>query len=98
MTLAACGVAVATAAGLALTSQSATPGAGRYQHLSLNAGGDSYHYAVYIPPSYRASSAVPLVVVLHGCNTTADQQTAAGGYDAIARQHGVVVLYPDVDP
>ena len=95
--LVACGVAVATAAGLALTSQSSAPGAGGYQHLRLNAGGHIYRYLVYVPAGYRASSAVPLVVVLHGCSTTADQQTVASGYDAIARQHRFVVLYPDVD-
>jgi poly(hydroxyalkanoate) depolymerase family esterase len=105
MTLAACGVVLATAAGFALTSQSSTPGAesstpgpGPYQHLRLNAGGDIYRYAVYVPPGYRASYPVPLVVVLHGCTMTAEQQAAASGYDAIARRHRFVVLYPDVDP
>ncbi len=98
MTLAACGLAVAAAIGLAVTKQSPTHFAGDHQHLFLNAGGDIYPYSVYIPPSYRASSAVALVVVLHGCSMTADQQAAASGYDAIARQHRFVVLYPDVDP
>ncbi|MGB0097630.1 MAG: PHB depolymerase family esterase [Solirubrobacteraceae bacterium] len=97
ITLAACGAAVATAVGFALTSQSSAPGVGRYQHARVDAGGDIYRYAVYVPSGYRASSAVPLVVVLHGCNSTADQQTAASGYDAIAEQHRFVVLYPDVD-
>ena len=53
---------------------------------------------VYVPAGYRGSSAVALVVVLHGCNTTADQQTAASGYAALAERHRFVVLYPDVDP
>ena len=97
ITLAACGAAVATAVGFALTSQSSAPGVARYQHARVDAGGDIYRYAVYVPSGYRASSAVPLVVVLHGCNSTADQQTAASGYDAIAEQHRFVVLYPDVD-
>lgn len=97
ISLAAFGAAVATAAGLALMSRSAAPGAGRFQHLRFDAGGASYRYLVYIPAGYRAHPAVPLVVVLHGCNTTADQQTAASGYDAIARQYRFVVLYPDVD-
>jgi poly(hydroxyalkanoate) depolymerase family esterase len=97
ITLATLAAAVAATAILVLTSQGSAPGPGRYQHLRLDAGGASYRYVVYIPAGYRADSAVPLVVVLHGCNTTADQQTAASGYDAIARQHRFVVLYPDVD-
>jgi poly(hydroxyalkanoate) depolymerase family esterase len=97
ITLAVCGAAVATAVGLALTSRSSAPGAGRYQHSRVDARGDVYRYAVYVPSGYRPTSAVPLVVVLHGCNTTADQQIAASRYDAVAEQHRFVVLYPDVD-
>jgi poly(hydroxyalkanoate) depolymerase family esterase len=97
ITLAACGTAVATAIGLTLMSQSSAPGAGRYQHGRLEAGGDIYRYAVYVPAGYRVASVLPLVVVLHGCNMTADQQAAASGYDEIAEQHRFVVLYPDVD-
>ncbi|MDQ6818576.1 MAG: PHB depolymerase family esterase [Actinomycetota bacterium] len=98
ITLTACGAAIATAVGLAVTSQSSAPGAGRYQHTRLDVGGDIYHYAVYVPSGYRSTSAVPLVVVLHGCSTGADQQAAASRYDPIAEQHRFVVLYPDVDP
>jgi poly(hydroxyalkanoate) depolymerase family esterase len=95
--LAAFGAAVATAVGLALTSQSSAPGGGRYQHVRLDAGGHIYRYVVYVPAGYRAGFAVPLVVVLHGCSTTAEQQTAVSGYDAIAQRRRFVVLYPDVD-
>jgi poly(hydroxyalkanoate) depolymerase family esterase len=61
-------------------------------------GRDLYSYEVYVPPGHRARSAVPMVVVLHGCTTTADQQAAASEYDPIAERLGFVVLYPDVDP
>jgi poly(hydroxyalkanoate) depolymerase family esterase len=98
ITLAACGAAVAAAVGLAVTSQSSGPGAGPYRHGRLEAGGNIYTYAVYVPAGHRVGSLVPLVVVLHGCNMTADQQAAASGFDAIAQQHRFVVLYPDVDP
>jgi poly(hydroxyalkanoate) depolymerase family esterase len=97
VTLAACGAAVAAAIAVALASQSSAPGASRYQHGSLAAGGGIYHYAVYVPAGYQGASVVPLVVVLHGCNTTADQQAAAGRYNAMAGRHRFVVLYPDVD-
>jgi poly(hydroxyalkanoate) depolymerase family esterase len=40
---------------------------------------------------------MPLVVVLHGCTMTADEEAAATAYDQIAAARGFVVLYPDVD-
>ena len=97
ITLAACAAALATVAGLLLANQNSAPGAGHYDHLTLVMGGSSYRYVVYVPPGYRGDSAVPLVVVLHGCNTTADQQTVASGYDPLAREHRFIVVYPDVD-
>src|SRR5271166_3487989 len=58
---------------------------------------DVYPYAVYVPSSPRADSAAPLVVVLHGCDMTADQMAAASQYDALAERDRFIVLYPDVD-
>ena len=90
ITLVACGAAVAIAVSLALVSESSALRAGRYQRARLDAGGDVYHYGVYVPAGYRAASAVPLVVVLHGCNTTADQQAAAPGTTRL--QSGIDLL------
>ena len=56
-----------------------------------------YRYAVYVPPSMNAGSAAPLVVVLHGCDMTADQMAAASQYDTLAERDHFIVLYPDVD-
>jgi poly(hydroxyalkanoate) depolymerase family esterase len=38
---------------------------------------------------------VPLVVVVHGCDTTADELRHASSYDPLAEQHDFIVLYPD---
>jgi poly(hydroxyalkanoate) depolymerase family esterase len=59
--------------------------------------GDAYPYAVYVPSSLGPGSAAPLVVVLHGCGTTADQMATASQYDALAERDRFIVLYPDVD-
>jgi poly(hydroxyalkanoate) depolymerase family esterase len=59
--------------------------------------GDVYPFAVYVPSSLRAGSAAPLVVVLHGCATTADQMAAATRFDVLAERDRFIVLYPDVD-
>ena len=67
------------------------------QHASLSEHGDAYGYSVYVPPGLTGASAVPLVVVLHGCGMTAGDMAAASGYDALAQRDRFVVLYPDVD-
>jgi len=74
------------------------PGGERgYQHGSVSERGDVYPYAVYVPSSLRTGSAAPLMVVLHGCDTTADQMAAASQYDALAERDRFIVLYPDTD-
>ena len=92
-----CGVALATAVGILHSSPTSFQRSGPYQHERLSERGDVYHYEVYVPSSRRANSAVPLVVVLHGCAETADQIAAASGYDRIAEQRRFIVLYPEVD-
>lgn len=98
MMLLASGVGLAIAVAINLTSVSSAPGAGRLTHERLTVLARLYHYAVYVPSSRRPGAVMPLVVVLHGCTTTADQQAAASGYDQLAEQRRFVVLYPDVDP
>jgi len=86
-----------------LSSPSVSPGplspdGGRgYQHGRVSEHGDMYPYAVYVPSSLKAGPAAPLVVVLHGCDMTADQMAAASQYDALAERDRFIVLYPDVD-
>ncbi len=50
---------------------------------------------VHVPPKLNGPAA--LLVVIHGCNTTAAEQQAANQYDPIADRENFVVLYPDND-
>ena len=68
---------------------------GRFLHGTYDTSRGVYTYALYVPSTYRPNARVPLVVVLHGCGTTADQQATASGYDPVAEQDGFIVLYPD---
>ena len=56
----------------------------------------AYSYAVYTPRSLPKDRPVPLVVMVHGCNTTAEQQAGANRFHPIAEREHFVVLYPDV--
>jgi poly(hydroxyalkanoate) depolymerase family esterase len=94
ITLTACGAALAAVVGITLAGG---PAGNRYLFDRLRFRRDTYRYVVYVPSSRHSDPGMPLVVVLHGCTMTADEQAAATGYDQIATERGFVVLYPDVD-
>lgn len=54
-------------------------------------------YLVYTPASYLRSPQrpVPVVVMIHGCNTFADEQAAASAWHEIAERERFLVVYPD---
>ncbi|MFE7589750.1 alpha/beta hydrolase family esterase [Kitasatospora sp. NPDC057512] len=93
-----------TAAGLSLPAPTASaaptsafPGPGSYLHQSYDSAGDTYDYSLYIPAGYDPQQPSPLVVLLHGCNTTADQRARSSDFNPIADQQHALVLYPDGD-
>ena len=66
--------------------------------------GEHYPYRLYVPagpftpeaaaaPSARG--AVPLIVLLHGCNQDAQDFAHGTAMNALAEQHGFMVLYPE---
>jgi poly(hydroxyalkanoate) depolymerase family esterase len=52
-------------------------------------------YRVYTPRGFRPG--MPLLVMVHGCNTSAAQQEGANRLNQLADRKGFVVLYPDHD-
>jgi poly(hydroxyalkanoate) depolymerase family esterase len=84
---------------IAASSAAASRGGdgGRTIHGETIFKGDSYPYLLHTPTSYRAGHAVPLVVVAHGCQTTAAQEEKVTEFDQLADRDGFLVLYPDVD-
>ncbi|HVX68288.1 MAG TPA: PHB depolymerase family esterase [Mycobacteriales bacterium] len=73
-------------------------GHGKTTHGVTNFKGDRFPYLLYTPPSYRPDRAMPLVVVVHGCQTTAVQEEQITRFDRLADRAGFVVVYPEVDP
>jgi poly(hydroxyalkanoate) depolymerase family esterase len=57
-------------------------------------GAGSLGYELYVPSSYRAGTAVPLVVALHGCTENADVYRQLSGWDTLAEAKGFIVLFP----
>src|SRR5437764_237349 len=73
------------------------PDPGQTTSGTVTSGGAEYPYLLYTPASYTPGRAAPLLVMVHGCQTTAEQQMKANLYNPIAEREGFVVLYPDVD-
>jgi poly(hydroxyalkanoate) depolymerase family esterase len=61
---------------------------------SYTNGSGTLSYELYVPSSYKAGTAVPLVVALHGCTETADVYRQLSGWDAEAEAKGFIVLFP----
>src|SRR5687767_5464239 len=56
---------------------------------------NSRTYKVYIPTGYAQGTAVPMVVMLHGCTQDPDQFAAGTEMNAYADQYKFIVVYPD---
>ncbi len=69
---------------------------GSIETFTYGEGDQQYKYIVYTPTSYDPGRAAPLLVLAHGCQTTADEQMRASLFNPIAEREGFVVLYPDV--
>ncbi|MFD6354225.1 extracellular catalytic domain type 1 short-chain-length polyhydroxyalkanoate depolymerase [Nocardia tengchongensis] len=68
-------------------------GADRLDAGSYTSAGSTYTYQTFVPGTLPDNPA--LLVMIHGCNTTAEQQRQANELDPIARRAGFLVLYVD---
>jgi poly(hydroxyalkanoate) depolymerase family esterase len=57
----------------------------------------SREYKLFIPGTSKERT-LPLLVMLHGCNQTADDFAHGTGMNAIAERHGCYVIYPSQSP
>lgn len=70
-------------------AQAATYFSGTYS----NSQGSRY-YEGFVPSSYRAGVAMPLVVGLHGCTQEAEDLRTATRFNDLAEEKGFLVVYP----
>jgi poly(hydroxyalkanoate) depolymerase family esterase len=68
----------------------------RWTEGSFTHQGRTLAYKLYVPPRAADATAVapPLVLMLHGCTQTPDDFAAGTRMNELARQAGVVVVYP----
>jgi len=67
---------------------------GAWEQYTYNGPAGSRPYFVYTPADYQLGSAVPLVVMLHGCTQTPADFAAATQMDQLADRKQFVVVYP----
>jgi poly(hydroxyalkanoate) depolymerase family esterase len=73
------------------------PDPGQTTAGTVVSNGSEYGYLRYTPTTYAAGHAAPLLVSVHGCQTTAEQHLKSTLWNRVAEREGFVVLYPDVD-
>lgn len=59
--------------------------------------GSNFYYKVYVPSSYQAGTAVPMMVMLHGCLQDPNDFAAGTKMNALAEEKGFIVLYPEMN-
>ena len=69
------------------------PNGASFAEGSFTCAAGTRRYRTYVPASAQ-EGATGLVVMLHGCTQTPEDFAAGSGMNALAEQHGFVVLYP----
>ncbi|TXK85202.1 PHB depolymerase family esterase [Paenibacillus sp. N3.4] len=52
-------------------------------------------YKIYVPSGYQQGTAVPMIVMLHGCTQDPDQFAAGTQMNTLAESKKFIVIYPD---
>lgn len=91
------GFALGAAIGLPDAVHARTPEPGE-QRFTLRVGDTDRHYIVHVPARYQTTTALPVVVMLHGGGGTARGAAAETGWSAKADEAGFLAVFPDAMP
>jgi poly(hydroxyalkanoate) depolymerase family esterase len=93
----ACSVASAGALALVLATGGGSGFSRDYVLKQLRVGGHPYRVLTYVPARLGGGYRAPLVVVLHGCTMTSEQEALASDFAPVADRGRFIVIYPEVD-
>ena len=89
--------AVVSAVALALATRGGSGLVRTYGWKQLRFGGRTYRVLAYVPARLGMAYRAPVVVVLHGCAMTAEQEALASDFAPVADRGRFIVIYPEVD-
>ncbi|GER84006.1 MAG: PHB depolymerase family esterase [Thermogemmatispora sp.] len=78
----------------ALFLHQARASSGTFTQYTYNGPAGSRPYYVYTPANYQVGTAVPLIVMLHGCTQTPQDFANGTQMNALADQDQFIVVYP----
>src|SRR5260221_7319835 len=73
----------------------AAPVAGKVFNQTLQSGGLTRSYIVYVPVSYDGNQAAPLMIALHGGGGQASGMNKLTDLNEVADEEGFLIAYPD---
>ncbi|GAA1978806.1 hypothetical protein GCM10009718_14370 [Isoptericola halotolerans] len=76
-------------------------GEGDHHHVHVSADGARQHYQVHLPPQHDGSTALPVMMAVHGCGMTGfgwNSMKASTQFNTLADREGFIVVYPTQRP
>src|SRR4051794_40267614 len=73
------------------------PAAGQTTTGTVTSNGVEFPYLLHTPGSHDSDEPMPLLVMVHGAQTTAQVEQRLTSWDGVADKDGFAVLYPEVD-
>ncbi len=86
---------ISTIAAAGQPDQPGQPGVGSFVTRVLSTPAGERRYKIYIPGSYNGSTAIPLVVMLHGCTQDPDDFARGTRMNELAEAKSVLLVYPE---
>jgi len=62
---------------------------------SFEYGGLTRRYEIYVPASYDAGAAAPVLAILHGRDESIDDLRTVTRFNTLADEHGFIAVYPE---
>lgn len=86
---------IMTISTIAAAGHSDQPGVGRFITRVLSTPEGERRYKIYVPGSYKKSTPIPLVVMLHGCTQDPDDFARGTRMNELAEMKRVLLVYPE---